>query len=332
MLHILIVKNGALGDVVRTSYFAGALRKKYGKDLRLSWITAESARPLLDFNPHINDLWTNFNAAKYFTFDRIFSLDDEVEIVSQLMPLKSKKISGAYIDSQNRRLYSDDVSSWFDMGLLSRHGVIHADYLKKTNTRSHTDIFSEIFEVQDVTPEFYSSSNFENKKNILSEFITIGINPYAGGRWRSKELRDDQLELLVNNLLEYKTSSNKQIQVRLIGAGQDLFRNLALYKKIGNQRISVLNTESSLICLANRIRELDLLITSDSLALHLAIAQNKKFIAFFSPTSGNEIDSFGLGYKILSTAEDYCSYKADADNSTITADRIMNEIVNNKIL
>jgi heptosyltransferase-2 len=66
-----------------------------------------------------------------------------------------------------------------------------------------------------------------------------------------------------------------------------------------------------------------LLISSDSLALHLGIAQRVPFVAFFAPTSAAEIDDFGLGVKITSTSTDYCSYKKDADNSSLTADRLL---------
>ena len=59
--------------------------------------------------------------------------------------------------------------------------------------------------------------------------------------------------------------------------------------------------------------------------MHLAIAQGIKFIALFSATSAVEIDTFSYGSKITSLSEDYCSYKKDADNSTITAKRIMKE-------
>jgi heptosyltransferase-2 len=71
------------------------------------------------------------------------------------------------------------------------------------------------------------------------------------------------------------------------------------------------------------ISALDLLITSDSLALHLGIAQRIPCTAFFAPTSAAEIDSFGLVVKVLSTSADYCSYRSLADNSSITASRIL---------
>jgi len=63
-------------------------------------------------------------------------------------------------------------------------------------------------------------------------------------------------------------------------------------------------------------------ISSDSLALHLAISQGIPNLSFYAPTSANEIDTFGTGIKVKSLSKDYCSYRPDADNSSITAIRI----------
>lgn len=70
------------------------------------------------------------------------------------------------------------------------------------------------------------------------------------------------------------------------------------------------------------IDQLDLLITSDSLAMHMAIARRRPLVTFFAPTSAAEIELYGLGEKVVSTAKDYCSYQKDADNSSITAERV----------
>ncbi len=55
-MHILIIKRGALGDVVGTAYFARALKEKQGNGIRISWITSTDALPLLRFNPYIYDI------------------------------------------------------------------------------------------------------------------------------------------------------------------------------------------------------------------------------------------------------------------------------------
>src|SRR4030095_1234830 len=66
----------------------------------------------------------------------------------------------------------------------------------------------------------------------------------------------------------------------------------------------------------------DTLLVSDSLALHLAVALSVRVVAFFAPTSAAEIELYGRGEKVVSTAPDACSYRRDADTSTLTPDRL----------
>jgi len=53
-MNILIIKTGALGDVVRTSFIAQALKDKYeSKKTNIFWITDKKAIPLFINNPYI---------------------------------------------------------------------------------------------------------------------------------------------------------------------------------------------------------------------------------------------------------------------------------------
>jgi heptosyltransferase-2 len=330
MKKILIVKHGALGDVVRTSYFAGALRRKYGEELHLSWITAPAALPLISCNPHINLATTLFADLESIEFDVIYSLDDELNVVHEVSKLNSITIVGSYFDG-DLLSYSDDSSEWFNMGLLSKFGKVLADQLKRQNTRGHAEIFKDIFDVQSVKPEFYLSNE---DRSIAQKFLEgrdrlLGINPYAGGRWPSKEIGDDELFQLIKAISEREVFS-ELITIVLFGANNDRFRNEALAKLIKiafpNQEIIVANTDDSVMKLAAYISRMSLMISSDSLGMHLAISQGIPTLAFFAPTSASEIDSFGICEKLLSTASDYCSYAKNCDNSSITADRLINKI------
>lgn len=325
-MRILIVKHGAFGDVVRTAYFAGALRKKYGKDLQLTWITSKASLPLIRFNENIDDIFIEFPSLYGAEeFDLIFSLDDEEFAVEGVMNVPSKRIVGAKIGERGIVEYTEDSASWFDMGLLSRFGKKEADAKKKHNIRSHSEIFSEIFSVDDVRPEFWGNKRLEN---ISREFfgvncINIGINPWAGRRWPSKELPIGELIKLCGKLLaetKIVTSGGKLV---LFGVGEDRLRNEEVAYRLSHDSVIVSNTEESLLKLASVIKSLDYLVTSDSLALHFAAAQRVRFLAYFSPTSAAEIDTFGLGTKVVSLSNDYCSYSPNADNSTITAERIV---------
>lgn len=321
-MNILIVKFGALGDVVRTSYFAKCLKDKYGSRLHLTWITSSAALPLLKNNIYINEIYTDFSKIQNKIFDIVYSLDDEVEILSQLSILKCKKITGAYIDPiSNARTYSDDSAAWFDMGLLSKLGKLAADNKKLANKRTHGDIFAQIFDTGLPTPFFFHEKDTSCIPKKDSEF-RLGINPYAGGRWSSKELLPKELKKLIHLILESSQFCSLKGRIILFGAGEDRQKNLEIASLFADEPIEVANTDDSVLSLAVQIGSLSILITSDSLAMHLAIAQRIPFLAFFAPTSAAEIDDFGFGQKLISTADDYCSYKRAADNKTITADRI----------
>ena len=45
-------------------------------------------------------------------------------------------------------------------------------------------------------------------------------------------------------------------------------------------------------------------------------------VSFFAPTSAAEIELYDLGEKVVSTASDACSYRPDADNRSITPERL----------
>lgn len=324
MKKILIVKKGALGDVVRTSYFAGALKRKHGDKIVIHWLTGASAVPLLQFNPSIDLLSSDVNRLCAERYDTIFSLDDEAEILSEVATLRGLKVVGALLDESGAARYTADSAAWFDMGLLSRFGKDQADQLKKANKLSHSEIFRGIFAVDEVHPEFFGGDEGKLAAAKMSspDEISVGINPYAGGRWKSKELRESELVLLLQRLLAAADAS-VPLRIFLFGAGNDYARNVAVERVVGDQRIQTVNTDNSVLQLAGAIGALDLLITSDSFALHLAIAQHVPYIAFFAPTSAAEIDSFGLGEKVVSTSADYCCYKSTADNSSITAGRLV---------
>lgn len=330
-MHFLIVKKGALGDVVRTSYFAKALKRKFGPGLRLSWITAPASADLLRLNPNIDDLWFDFEQAKPFRFDRIFSLDDELDTLEGVAGLATNSVTGAILQ-ETGPTYTQDAFEWFDMGLHSRFGKQRADELKQLNQRSHAQIFSAIFGVEVVRPEFYLEESCRSwARAILPKAVRrVGINPYSGGRWPSKELRPLELQQLIDRVLAGSSPFGAGAAVVLLGAGQDFTKNETLVAQRGARNLVAVCTDESVQHLAGAVGGLDYLISSDSLALHLAIAQDVPFTAFFSPTSAVEIDDWGIGTKVASTAQDYCSYRKDADNSTITADRIIEAISRNR--
>lgn len=332
-MNILIIKHGALGDVVRTSYFAKYLNNKYN-NCNIHWITNPSSINILRFNPYVTNIVTTFDALANIQFDLVFSLDDENIFLQKLKNLSAKKIIGAYIDQYDNISYSDSSAQWFNMGLLSNLGKKKADNLKKRNKKSHIAIFSEIFGVEGVVPMYYGNEvvddRVKNEVRKKGDYI-LGINAYAGPRWPSKSLLKQNYVNLIKIIFEHFIHIQKNLKIVILGSQEDSFKNYEVVNNFYNNKDSFIlpNTENNLCLLSAYIKSLNYLITSDSLALHLAIAQKIPHTAFFTPTSSAEIGNNEHGNHVISLGDDYCSYRPNADNSSITAARIFKAFLNN---
>ncbi len=325
---ILIIKFGALGDVVRTTYILKGLYEKY-QNLQIDWLTSNGAFDLLRFNPYINTLATKdflLSKIKENSYDFVISLDDELEVLQILQDIKTKQIFGAYLkNNSNERVYSQDSKLWFDMGLLSIHGKEKADALKKENQLEHNEIFAKMLGITIDSPLFFNSYILEEQMHrIVSnpKYFLIGINSGSGGRWESKKLPIEQTIILINHLLDSEINGKKTF-IYLLGGVEEQERHRQIISNTSSERLKDAGTKNTILEFAAIVRAMDYIITSDSLALHLAIAQRKKNLSFFAPTSADEIGTFGSGVKIISTSSDYCNYAKDADNSSITAERIL---------
>ncbi|MFX0072315.1 MAG: glycosyltransferase family 9 protein, partial [Candidatus Hermodarchaeota archaeon] len=69
-LRIIIIKKGALGDVLRTTPILHAIKKKYGENIHITWLTEKSSYDLLKFNPLINKIYLNdFNTVLILEYE-----------------------------------------------------------------------------------------------------------------------------------------------------------------------------------------------------------------------------------------------------------------------
>jgi len=327
-LKLLIVKFGALGDVVRTSYFLPGLMEKY-PDAEIYWYTSEPAVPLLSSNRYIKKLFSDKHAHTIFSdihFNFVISLDDEQEILKKLFNFNVVVDVGAYFDPDSKNAtYTSNSGDWFDMGLLSKFGKTKADFLKKTNQMEHNQIFESILDIHINRPYFFNDKNIEIENFNSSKLdFNIGLNLGAGGRWQNKKLLIKEAVSLVKRL-QLVRINEKRVKIYLLGGESEIELNNSI-KAQCKSLVTDTGSKNSLQEFAKIISMLDLVVTSDSLALHLSIAQGITSVSFFAPTSAAEIGLFGNGAKVISLSKDYCSYSSDADNSTITAERIMDAI------
>jgi len=341
MPEILVIKIGALGDVLRTTAILPGLQRRFDQ-LRVTWLTCAAARPLVQRHPLVDRVLTcepgddaSMSAAAAelgaTRWDWVLSLDDEQPLCALAAALDAEKLSGASLDASGGRVYTDDVEPWFGMGLLARDGKQAADRRKLTNQRTHAAIYADMFGIDEGRPALplpddalAAAAAFARAHELFDDELVVGLNTGAGGRWRSKELPPARV---VEFAAQLASAQARPVHFLVLGGSDERARNDEILAGIGaigaKARALDAGTDNDLLTFSALLGLSDVLVTSDSLALHLGLAVGAKVVAFFAPTSAAEIDLYGLGEKVVSTAADYCSYRPDADNSTITAARLV---------
>jgi ADP-heptose:LPS heptosyltransferase len=313
MTNILIIKLGAMGDVLRTTSILQGLRKKY--KAKIYWITKKDSIPLLFNNPYLKKIFPyNQNSLNYLrtlSFDIVINLDEDLEACSLATNLQKRKLYGFYLNKNQQITPTPTATEWFNMGALGNKPK--NDLLKKKNKKTHQKIMHEIVELPYENPDtlvhltrrqLLFAKNFKRRYNIKPNDLVIGLNTGSGDRW-PKQLSIEKTAILAENL--YKKYKAKII---LFGGENELERNNSI---ISLANIPLINSGcgNNLFEFPALINLCHLFITSDSLGMHIALGLKRKTLAFFGPTSAAEIEMYGLGEKIISKSYCYCCYKAN---------------------
>ncbi|MEM9382923.1 MAG: glycosyltransferase family 9 protein, partial [Planctomycetota bacterium] len=172
---------------------------------------------------------------------------------------------------------------------------------------------------------------FADEHGLDGETLVVGLNTGAGGRWTSKGLPVERVAAFAGGLAaavaaaEEERSAGPGVAFVVLGGPAERERNAEILAGIEGLGLRAVDggTDNSLTEFAAIVGRCGLLLTSDSLALHLGVATETPIVAFFAPTSAAEIELYGLGEKVVSTSPDYCSYARDADRSTLTVERLV---------
>ncbi len=322
--RILIIKLGAMGDVLRTTFLLPGLRAKWPR-AHITWLVAAGSEPILNGNPHIDHIWpmdkTIYEKLSAERFDIVINLDLSPESLMLTRAAFAAVIIGYCLDDK-RRIRSSNIfaSRWLAMS--------GNDILKKKNTDTYQHWMAKIVglprnDYEIGTPLLPASvkkaTAFAHRHGLTGKRI-IGINPGAGKRWKLKRWTDRGYRTLIARL-------GKAGYAILLLGGKDEQEILAGLSK--NTRTTVVNsgTDNSIPDFFALINLCELVVTGDTLALHAALGLKKKVVAVFGPTSAPEIAIYNRGVKVVSPLDCVCCYRQMCDKKptcmdTITADMV----------
>ena len=294
---ILIIKLGAIGDVIRTTPLIEAIKKKF-PSAKIFWLThtpsiiPETVDSVLQFNL---EAITFLQSMK---FDYAYNLDKDKEACS-LMNILNSKVKKGFILKDGLPFPADkDAEHKYLTGLF--------DNMSKVNQKNYLE---EIFEICGFkySGEKYILSTF----NQYSEFWNfdkskkiIGLNSGCGGRWISRLWSDDKWIKLANFLIQ------KGYEVVFLGGAQEDTKNKIFAEKTGAKYPGHFHLEKFI----NLVNQCDLVVTGVTMAMHITIGLNKKIVLFNNIFNKYEFELFGLGEIIEPDKECKCFYKSVCEN------------------
>lgn len=310
---IVIINLGAMGAVLMTTTVLPALKRKYPEST-ISWITEERCLPLLAHNPFIDYVLPfNFRSVlkvQAMEFDLICNVDKIAEACGLMNSLKSNKKLGFGLNANGAIIPLNKGSEYnYWLGL--------DDELKfKINTRTVPDMLREMFEldhqidpyVVNLTPEEEKfSKEFKMQHRLISPIV--GINTGSSPSFPHKRFSDEDILSMVEKLYAAQNGH----PVILLGGLEDVDRNKMLTKKLGAK---VINTpaDEGLRKGLSYVKVCDVVITGDSLGMHMAIGLGKYVVARFNVTCASEIELYERGEKILSDSSCSPCWRQNCDD------------------
>lgn len=294
---ILIIKLGAMGDVLRTTTILQALKEKYGSNISITWLVKQESKELLENNPYIDRILVyNFeNALKLQQekFDVLISLDIDPPSSLIANTINAKEKFGYFYDNGFPSAFNRSAEYYLERAF--------SDFINKNNRKTYQEMMFEAVELPYKKQDYIfnlSKEDVEYSKKFaemhnLKQNKIIGINIGSANRWSSKSWAKEKIIELINKLHE------NNYNVLILGGKQEEELQKELLNKFIGKIISN-NPENTVREFASVINLCDAIITGDTLALHIAAALKKKTIALFFCTPPWEIEDYSIIQKITS--------------------------------
>lgn len=310
--RVLVIKLDAMGDVLRTTALLPALADAHPK-ATITWITRREARPLLERNPYITEILDYGEDAlvqlMVRVFDRVINLDAGKVSAALATTANATKKDGFILDPHGWVQPTNEAArAWLEMGVF--------DDLKRQGTRTYQEMMADIVGLSG-RPHRYvfqlTEEERERGKAHLSQLgidftrPVVGLNTGAGRRWELKQWREEGYIELIE-----RVAKKRSTQFVLLGGPEECARHKRI---IARSKVPLIDAgcENPVRHFASLVGACSLVITGDTLAMHLSLALNCRTIVLFGPTSAYEIELYGLGEKVAPQMECLSCYKPKCD-------------------
>ncbi|HPN38521.1 MAG TPA: glycosyltransferase family 9 protein [Melioribacteraceae bacterium] len=308
---ILIIKLGAIGDVIRTTPLIKPIKEKYN-NCKIYWLTytpdviPSSVDYVLPYNFETVTLIKNIN------FDFAVNLDKDKEACALFNTVTSKIKKGFVLKDGFTAPADKDAEAKFLTGIF--------DDLNKQNTKHYLEEIFEIcgFKYKDEKYVLSTFDEYGKDWDINTSKKIVGFNTGCGGRWSSRLWKTEYWIELAKMLI------NNNYEVILLGGEQEDIKNKEIANKSGAKYFGYYKLPTFI----NLVNRCNLVITAVTMAMHITLALNKKIVLFNNIFNKNEFHLFNLGEIVEPTKECKCFYSGKCKNDeyfcmdTITVNKV----------
>lgn len=327
---ILIIKLGALGDVLRTTCILPALRLKYGEDIMIYWMTDLSGVELLKNNQFIDRILPYNNESIMRVgqekFDILFSLEIDTPATLIANLVNAEKKFGYYFD--------DGTTSCFNKSSEEYLSTAFLNHIKINNKKTYQELISKACELQDYynkdRPIFNLSDKdkkygrlFKLRNDIRDEDKIIGINIGSSGRWESKFWKNDKIKELIRGLEGHK--------IILLGGSMEAEKQSKLIEDMEMEGIKLMSNDpkNSIGEFASIVNMCEVIICGDTLVLHICSSLGKNVVALFFVTSPHEVEGYDEMVKLVSPVLEkyfYVGFGNEELSNSIGVDEVLRKV------
>ena len=297
---ILIIKLGAIGDVIRTTPLLRKL-KEAKPAAQITWLTyTPEILPKKWIDRILPVSIESMEWLKCVEFDWLINLDKDAIAIALVKTVAAKKKTGFTADPFG---HATPISN------NAEEHKWHTGLFDDLNKKNEKHYMQEIFDIcgYQFNNEEYIVDKLENPQsfNVDTTKKVVGLNTGCGGRWTSRLWPEDYWITLAQMLLK------ENYEVLILGGQQEHEKNLRIQNASSAKYFGhyPLNDFISLIDCC------DTVVSAVTMAMHLTIGLQKDLILFNNIFNKNEFYLYNRGTILEPDFECDCYFSPTCGNN-----------------
>lgn len=300
--RILIIKLGAIGDVIRTTPLVVKFRETY-PDCKITWLTwTPDILPASKIDEVLKWDINSIMYAQHSDWDIAINLDKEKEAGALLKVLNAKEKFGYILKDNEIQPANDLAIHKFSTGMF--------DDVSQANTKSY---LQEIFEIcgYEHKGEPYLMDTHDDKGfvwDLPKDKKIIGLNTGCGGRWTTRLWSIGRWVELIAQLRQ----QHPDAEILLLGGEAEDERNKEIQKLSDATYLGYF----SLNAFINLVNHCHLVVTQVTMGMHITLALGKRIVLMNNIFNPYEFDLFGKGEIVMPDKKCKCFYRGSCLDGT----------------